>query len=126
MTSNSRYEDLFHKVTKAMDPGSQPHRLGLDNNQLANTYREGLSEIYDKSDPEYQRQLALVNKQSLNRMMEQQARHEWKKQQNAIKRKNEEMQKEMEECTFSPRIYTRNKEGKMFNDRVGDRSTKSQ
>lgn len=51
--SSKKYEELFHKVIKAKDPQSQPHRLGLDNNQLANTYREGLSEIYDKSDPEY-------------------------------------------------------------------------
>lgn len=56
-----------------------------------------------------------------------QAQQEIKKQQIAMKYKNEDLENEMKECTFSPRLETKQtKEGRMYIERVGDRSTKSQ
>lgn len=49
-----------------------------------------------------------------------------RKQQTSIKVKNEELEKEMKECTFKPRLYSREtKEGKNLSERVGDRSMRS-
>ena len=44
----------------------------------------------------------------------------------AIKIKNDEMNKEMQECTFSPKISTNTTIGRALQERVGDRSTRSQ
>lgn len=43
-----------------------------------------------------------------------------------MKYKAEEMESEMKECTFSPRLISKQtREGKMYEERVGDRSVKS-
>jgi len=57
-------------------------------------------------------------------MKDEATKQEFNKRQLAIKIKNEEREKEMKECTFSPKM-TISKEGKMLRERVGDRSTKS-
>ena len=32
------YEDLFHKVVNSKNANAQPHRMGLDDNQMTSTY----------------------------------------------------------------------------------------
>lgn len=125
MSKDQMYENLFHKVMDSKT-NKQTHRIKKEDEHLVNTYRNGINEIQDKLDREYQRQLAQVNKMSVQRMMDHQANREIKKNANAIKVKNDQIQKEMEECTFSPRIYTNTKEAQIIKDRVGDRSTMSQ
>jgi len=100
------YADLYHKVMREKNPSAAAHRT-IKQVQKTNTfdiYKDGWNTMQDKSDREYQKQLRQVNQQTARRLEDAQRRQELKLQQNAIKHKKDDNLKEMQECTFSPRV----------------------
>lgn len=116
------YEELYHKVMKVKDPKDR-----LSNNQYNtfDAYKDTWNRIQDRNDRDYQRKLYEINKSTYHRMDDELKKQDLKKQQMAIHLKNEMSRKEMEECTFSPRIDVSHT-SKKLREKVGDRSGKSQ
>lgn len=67
-------------------------------------YKTNWNSLQDRADKEYQRQLRKVNTHSQRRMEDMHLKKEQKIQQLAIQLKKDRHDKEMRDCTFSPRV----------------------
>ena len=95
------YRDLYDKVMYQKDK----HRIQSPTEPNAfETYKDGWNRLQDKRDFHYQRQLRSINMKAQKRMSEANSLRELKKNQRAMLIKKDLSEKEMQECTFSPRV----------------------
>jgi hypothetical protein len=104
-SNDKLYEQLYHKVMTGQTPKNRIDRPNSNNFEI---YKQGWNAMQDKNDKEYQKKLRQANVQSQQRFIEAQKQREHNLQQMALKYKQEAASKEMEECTFSPRVKTSN------------------